>query len=218
MMNEDRFKSIKDASFGIYKERGSRFISVAIPVRDRTEVSQALEKIKKDHPKARHHCYAYRLGPEGRDFRAYDDGEPSGTAGRPILGQIDAYSLSDVLVVITRYFGGKLLGASGLIQAYRASANDALQNAKVIWCEVRSSYRISFDYGCMGTLMKAIRQSGARIESQDMSADPSVVISLPKSHPEAVVDQLIATTLGKYIGEIKGGRHFEELKIRAMTE
>jgi len=125
----DSFFTLSAPGIGEFKDRGSRFIAYAYPVRSEEEALRHLEALRKEHFKARHHCFAWRLGLDGQRFRANDDGEPSGTAGRPILGQIDAAGLTDVVVVVVRYFGGTLLGASGLIHAYRESAAEALRSA-----------------------------------------------------------------------------------------
>ena len=116
---KDHYKTVAGPAHGEYKDRGSKFLAYAFPVYAEEEWQARLEEVRREHPKARHHCYAYRLGLDGNNFRANDDGEPSGTAGRPILGQIDSFELVNILVIVVRYFGGTLLGASGLINAYR---------------------------------------------------------------------------------------------------
>ncbi|MEM6700850.1 MAG: YigZ family protein, partial [Bacteroidota bacterium] len=128
----DQYKTLAAPSTGEFKDRGSKFFAYAFPVETETEVATALEQVKKEHFKARHHCYAYRLGMDKNNFRANDDGEPSGMAGRPILGQIDSWELTDVFIVVVRYFGGTKLGTSGLINAYKKSAMDALEQAEII--------------------------------------------------------------------------------------
>jgi len=124
-MNSDTYKTILSPSQGIYKEKGSRFVAYAIPVSSQDEIKPLIDKIKKEHHEARHHCYAYMIGHERIIWRMNDDGEPSGTAGRPILGQINSYGLTNLIIVVCRYFGGTLLGVSGLINAYRSSAASA---------------------------------------------------------------------------------------------
>ena len=130
-MNSDTYKTIINTSTGIYKEKGSRFISVVLPVTDQEQIKPIIDKIRKEHHDARHHCYAYMLGYERLIWRVNDDGEPSGTAGRPILGQINSLGLTNIIIVVSRYFGGTLLGVSGLINAYRSAAASALANSKV---------------------------------------------------------------------------------------
>jgi len=129
---QDQYQTIFESSIGEFKDRGSKFIAYAYPVYTEKDWQKHLEEVKKLHFKARHHCYAYRLGLDGNQFRANDDGEPSGTAGRPILGQIDSFGLTNVFVVVVRYFGGTKLGTSGLINAYRESTATAFRNAQII--------------------------------------------------------------------------------------
>lgn len=153
----DIYKSISSPSEGLYKELGSRFIAKAYPVEGEDEVKAIVDSLKKEYHDARHHCYAYRIGPAGSIWRANDDGEPSGSAGRPILGQIDSAGLSDVLVVVIRYFGGIKLGVPGLIRAYKTATTDALCQATVIEKIAGSWYRIGFGYERMPQVMKVIK-------------------------------------------------------------
>ena len=151
---QDTYKSIAAPSDGLYKELGSRFIASAWPVETEEEVKAVVDGLKKKYHDARHHCYAYRLGLDGGRFRANDDGEPSGSAGRPILGQIDSAGLSDVLVVVVRYFGGIKLGIPGLIRAYKTSTADALANARVIDKVAGRWYTLHFPYDDLPAVMK----------------------------------------------------------------
>ena len=153
----DIYKSISSLSEGLYKELGSRFIAKAYPVEGEEEVKAIVDSLRKEYHDARHHCYAYRIGPAGSIWRANDDGEPSGSAGRPILGQIDSAGLSDVLVVVIRYFGGIKLGVPGLIRAYKTATVDALCQATVIEKIAGSWYRIGFGYEHMPQVMKVIK-------------------------------------------------------------
>lgn len=153
----DTYKSIESRSEGLFKDNGSRFIASAWPVETEEEVKAIVDALKKEYHDARHHCYAYRLGLDGARFRANDDGEPSGSAGRPILGQIDSMGLSDILVVVVRYFGGIKLGIPGLIRAYKTSTLDALQNAAVIEKIAAVNCRVVFDYLSMNPVMKLIK-------------------------------------------------------------
>jgi uncharacterized YigZ family protein len=154
---QDTYKSIAAPSEGLFKDLGSRFIALAWPVETEEEVKAIVDSLKKKYHDARHHCYAYRLGLEGERFRANDDGEPSSSAGRPILGQIDSAGLSDVLVVVVRYFGGIKLGIPGLIRAYKTSTADALANAQVIEKVAGENWRLTFDYLSMNAVMKAVK-------------------------------------------------------------
>ena len=157
---QDTYKSIAAPSEGLFKDLGSRFIASAWPVETEEEVKAVVDSLKKKYHDARHHCYAYRLGLDGARFRANDDGEPSGSAGRPILGQIDSAGLSDVLVVVVRYFGGIKLGIPGLIRAYKSSTADALSAARVVEKVAGESWRLSFDYLSMNAVMKAVKDLG----------------------------------------------------------
>ena len=153
----DIYKSISSLSEGLYKELGSRFIAKAYPVEGEEEVKAIVDSLRKEYHDARHHCYAYRIGQAGSIWRANDDGEPSGSAGRPILGQIDSAGLSDVLVVVIRYFGGIKLGVPGLIRAYKTATSDALSQATVIEKIAGSWFRMGFGYERMPQVMKVIK-------------------------------------------------------------
>lgn len=164
--SSDSYKTISRPSTGIYKELGSKFLSFAYPVSNEEEVKEIINTLKKDYHDARHHCYAYRIGPEGELWRANDDGEPSSSAGRPILGQLLSYHLSDVLVVVVRYFGGTKLGIPGLIKAYKSAASDAIEKGEVVCKTAMRSISITYDYIRMNDIMKFIRDFSAQIEEQ----------------------------------------------------
>src|ERR1035438_4724191 len=142
MLFDDNYKTISSSSQGIYKEKGSKFIAYTFPVKTETEIKAHIEKLKKEHHSARHHCYAYRLHPDKSVYRMNDDGEPSGTAGKPIFGQIQSNDLTDILIVVVRYFGGTLLGVSGLINAYRSAAVEVLKNSTFINKTVIEKYQV----------------------------------------------------------------------------
>lgn len=154
---QDTYKSISCISEGLFRDNGSRFIAKAYPVETEEEVKEIVNSLKKEYHDARHHCYAYRLGLDGSKYRANDDGEPSGSAGRPILGQIDSAGLSDVLVVVVRYFGGIKLGIPGLIRAYKTSTADALRNAGVVEKVAGVNYHLEFSYLSMNDVMKVLK-------------------------------------------------------------
>jgi uncharacterized YigZ family protein len=162
----DTYKSISKSSTGIYKELGSKFISFAYPASSEEEVKNILTELRKSYFDARHHCYAYRIGVSGENWRANDDGEPSSTGGKPILGQLLSYDISDVLVVVIRYFGGVKLGVPGLIRAYRSATIDALNNAEIIEKIAGKDIEFSFDYLQMNAIMKLIKDSSATILDQ----------------------------------------------------
>ena len=167
MVSNDTYKSIGAPSEGLFKDNGSRFIALAYPVETEAEVKEIVAGLKKEYHDARHHCYAYRIGLDGGVWRANDDGEPSGSAGRHILGQIDSAGLSDILVVVVRYFGGIKLGIPGLIRAYRTSTADALQQASVVEKVAGTWFRIGFGYGQMQAVMKVVKDLELPQRSQD---------------------------------------------------
>ena len=171
---EDTYRSIGAVAEGLYKELGSRFIALAYPVETEEEVRSIVSSLRKEYHDARHHCYAYRLGYKGDVFRASDDGEPSGSAGRPILGQIDSAGLSDVLVVVVRYFGGIKLGVPGLIRAYKSATADALAAANVIEKVAGRHFRLRFDYLDMNGVMKVLKDLSLAPSGQIFDAQCSL--------------------------------------------
>ena len=171
MTAEDTYKTITELSEGIYTEKRSKFIAIAIPVRTLEEVKQHLEVYQKKYYDARHVCYAYMLGHERKDFRANDNGEPSGTAGKPILGQINSNELTDILIVVVRYFGGIKLGTSGLIQAYKAAAAEAIAAAEVIEKTVDDEVEVAFEYPFMNDVMRIVKEEEPQIVSQSYDMD-----------------------------------------------
>lgn len=172
----DQYKSIAGPSEGLYKDNGSRFIALAWPVESEAEVKEIVAALRKKYYDARHHCYAYRIGCKGDVWRASDDGEPSGSAGRPILGQIDSLGLSDVLVVVVRYFGGIKLGIPGLIRAYKTSTADALSNAAVVEKVAGRTLRLSFSYAGMNAVMKVIKDMELPQRDQDFGESCSLTV------------------------------------------
>lgn len=169
MNNKDTYKSVSGVSEGLYKELGSRFISFAIPVESQGEVKDRLNAIRKEYHDARHVCSAFRIGLEGKEWRASDDGEPSGTGGRPILAAIDSAGLSDVLIAVVRYFGGIKLGVPGLARAYREAASDALRKAETIEKVAGEWRRISFGWELMPEVMKMVKEMELPQRAQDFS-------------------------------------------------
>lgn len=175
---KDSYLTLASPSLGEYRDRGSKFHAYAWPIKTEAEAQQYLESLRKEHPKARHHCYAYRLGLDKNNYRANDDGEPSGTAGKPILGQIDSFGLTNVFVVVVRYFGGTLLGTSGLINAYKSSTHDALQKAQVIEKLVEDVYRLRFEYALMPDVMNAVKKLDIHVLKQDFMEDAALEVSI----------------------------------------
>ena len=172
----DSYKSIASRADGLFKDNGSRFIAQAYPVESEEEVREIVAALRKEYHDARHHCYAYRLGYLGDRFRANDDGEPSGSAGRPILGQIDAAGLSDVLVVVVRYFGGIKLGIPGLIRAYKTSTADALSQAQVVEKVAGKTFRLRFGYLAMNPVMKVLKDMDLAAKDQDFGLDCALTV------------------------------------------
>jgi uncharacterized YigZ family protein len=180
-LNVEKYKTIEAISEGLYKEKGSKFLSFAIPVKSVDEIKEILVDYRKRFFDARHVCYAYMLGYDRTEFRANDDGEPSGTAGRPILGQINSRELTNVLVIVVRYFGGVLLGTGGLITAYKEAAADALNTAEISDRTVRNAFSIAFGYLSMNEVMKVIKDLNAEIVNQTFDNECNMTILVDKS-------------------------------------
>lgn len=176
----DTYKTIIAPTEGIYKEKGSKFLSFAIPVSSVDEVKEIVKNYRKEYYDSRHVCYAYMLGADRKEFRANDDGEPSGTAGRPILGQINSRELTNILVIVVRYFGGILLGTGGLVVAYKEATTDALDQAEVIEKTVDETIAILFDYVLMNEVMRIIKDTNAQISSQSFENQCEMQLSIRK--------------------------------------
>jgi uncharacterized YigZ family protein len=190
ILQPDTYKTIAGPAEGNYREKGSRFLSYAFPVRNTDEIRYHIEFLRKKHHDARHHCYAYMLGAERTTWRANDDGEPSGTAGKPILGQINAAMLTNVLIVVVRYFGGILLGTGGLTVAYRRSAADAISNAAIANLVVRNYYEITFPYASMNEVMKILKEENAGQDSHDFGNECIIRAGIRLSHCERTIGKL----------------------------
>jgi uncharacterized YigZ family protein len=191
MMFSDTYKTIDSEAKGLFKDRGSRFIAIVVPVTSQEEVKIRLDELRKEFHDARHHCYAWVLTPDRQAWRVNDDGEPSGTAGRPILGQINSRELTNILVVVIRYFGGTLLGVSGLINAYRTAASDALDNSTVIERHLTESWQVTFPYSSMNDVMKVLKDEGCGQSAHVYSGDEaSIEVSFRASRSEQVTGRL----------------------------
>jgi uncharacterized YigZ family protein len=166
MLFEDTYRTISKPSEGDFKDRGSKFLAFAYPIEREKDIKPLIDELKNLHPKANHHCYAFRLGMDRSNFRINDDGEPSGTAGRPILNVLLSKELTNILVVVVRYFGGTLLGVPGLINAYKSAALEALKNAEIIEKTINSRYEIGFDVDKMNDVMKIIKEFNLKILNQ----------------------------------------------------
>lgn len=190
MADNFKYKTPEGTTTAEFKDRGSKFLAYAYPVSSAEDVKTKLQVLKKEHPKAVHHCYAYRLGTDGLQYRANDDGEPSGSAGKPILGQIDSAGITNVLVVVVRYFGGTLLGVPGLINAYKTATQDALQQAVLIEKWIEQHVEIQFDYPVMGEVMYLLRQCEATVYKQDLQLFCVVHAGIPKPHADVYIAKL----------------------------
>ncbi|MBL0270391.1 MAG: YigZ family protein [Chitinophagaceae bacterium] len=173
-----------------FRDRGSKFIAYAYPITDIAEFKEKLAALKKEHPKAVHHCFAYRIGMDGNVFRVSDDGEPSGSAGRPILGQIDSKELTNVAVIVVRYFGGTLLGVPGLINAYKTVTQEALANAAVIQKPVLVNYRLQFDYSRMNDVMRLVKQFDCAVYKQETLLFCLLEIGIPINESDRALEKL----------------------------
>ena len=190
MQSFDQYKSIAAPSEGLFKDNGSRFLALAYPVETEEEVKGIVAGLRKQYHDARHHCYAYRLGYNADVFRASDDGEPSGSAGRPILGQIDSLGLSDVLVVVVRWFGGIKLGIPGLIRAYKSSTADALSSASVVEKVAAKHFRIGFDYLAMNDVMKVVKDMDLQPSAQDYGEQCSLQVRVRLSLVDSFLERI----------------------------
>jgi uncharacterized YigZ family protein len=182
----DYYYTIEQASTAEFSDKGSKFIAHTFPVTSIADFKEKLAEVKKEHPKATHHCFAYRIGLDGMTFRVSDDGEPSGSAGRPILGQIDSKQATNILVVVVRYFGGTLLGVPGLINAYKTATSLALQVTGVIPKPVLLNYRVQFDYTLMNEVMRLVKQFECTVFKQETQLFCSIEIGVPKNRSEEV--------------------------------
>lgn len=178
----DEYQSVEGRSVGEFKDRGSKFFAYTESVNSIDDVKLFIQQIKEAHPKARHYCYAYRIGLDKlKNYRANDDGEPSGSAGKPILGQIDSAGLTNVMVIVVRYFGGTKLGVPGLINAYRTATRESLNVANVIHKEIKDYYELSFGYELMNEVMRVIKREQIYIEEQKYENDCKIIFSAKKS-------------------------------------
>lgn len=175
---DDTYKTVDSPAEGLYKEKGSKFLAFLYPVRTEEEVKEKVGMLKEKYYDARHHCYAYRLGPDKLRFRFNDDGEPSSTAGKPIFGQIQSNDLTDVLIVVVRYFGGIKLGVSGLINAYRTAAADAVAHATVVEKTVEQLLKVRFGYEMMNEVMRIIKEEEVQVLGRKMEMECEMLLSV----------------------------------------
>ncbi len=191
MIEKDSYNTLSGNGEGLYKEKGSKFIAVAFPVSTEEAFKSMQDEIRKKYYDARHHCYAYMLGTDYSVFRANDDGEPSGSAGKPILNQILSKELTNVGVIVVRYFGGTKLGVSGLIRAYKTAAREALDNAPVLKCTVNEIYGLTFDYPLMNEVTRVMKEENLEQQSPRFEMNCYFEISIRKSEAEKVIKKFI---------------------------
>ncbi len=187
---EDKYLSVKSISTGIFRDRGSRFLAFAHHVESVEETKELIEKYRKEYHDARHHCYAYIIGPDGAVQRQSDDGEPQGTAGKPILGQISSRNLTNTMVIVVRYFGGTLLGTGGLVNAYKTAASIALTNAEVTESHILRHLTIRFPYSRLNIVMKILSDLKAVTGKQEFTSDCIISAGIRKSLYEHLVNRL----------------------------
>lgn len=188
--DKDYYFTIEKEAVAEFKDRGSRFIAFAFPVSSADDFKKRLRELKEEHPKAVHHCFAWRIGTDGNSYRSSDDGEPSGSAGHPILGQLDSKGITNTAIVVVRYFGGTLLGVPGLINAYKTSAALALQLTPVIKKPVMMNYKLQFDYTIMNDVMRILKKHDCVVHRQDMQLFCVLEASVPRSVQELCLLQL----------------------------
>lgn len=185
----DIFKTIKSASEEtLFKDKNSKFYGFAFPVNNEDEVKNELEKVKKIHPNAGHHCYAYQIGVEDIIYRANDDGEPNNSAGMPIYGQIQSFDITNVLIVVVRYFGGTKLGVSGLINAYRSSAKITIESSEIIEKTVEVYFKIIFEYDMMSKVLRILKEKNIEIIQQKLELNCEYIIAVRKKESKSILD------------------------------
>jgi len=190
MSDQEFYKTIEQPATAEYKDRGSKFIAFAYPIETVDDFKKHLQTLKKDHPKAVHHCFAYRIGTDGNNFRVSDDGEPSGSAGKPMLGQLDSKEVTNVAVIVVRYFGGSLLGVPGLINAYKTVTSLVLQVTPIVPKQIEVKYIIHFDYTQMNEVMMLMKQCNCTVISQEMQLFCNITAGIPKSRLTEVLYRL----------------------------
>ena len=197
-MQQSSYKTITQPSEALFKEKGSKFFAFAYPVENAAQTKPLIENLRKTHHSARHVCWAYKLGYDGSQYRANDDGEPSNTAGKPILGQIDSFALTNILVCVVRYFGGTLLGVGGLIQAYKEAAREALVIAEIVEKPIKYSVTLRFDYAMQVTVNQLLKQHNAHTVSQKFEIDCEFECAVPIANKDEflrAVGQLVGVAI-----------------------
>jgi uncharacterized YigZ family protein len=190
MLFDDTYLTIEKPSEGIFRDRGSKFMGFAYPINSENDIKAIVTALKNEHPKANHHCWAVRLGPDRSVFRFNDDGEPSGTAGRPILNTLLSRNLTNILVVVVRYFGGTLLGVPGLINAYKAATEETLNAATIVEKILKDIYELTFDYQQMNNVMRIVKDDNLEILEQDFNNTCILKVGIRKTQLNRTIDKL----------------------------
>ena len=214
----DSFLTLEEPAYGEYKEKGSKFLAYCYPFSHEDDLQVVLSVIKSEHPKASHYCFAYKIGIDNNRFRSNDDGEPSGTAGKPILGQILSYNLTDILIVVVRYFGGTKLGASGLIHAYRQAAIEGLANASVIEKFMTTKYVLKFTYEHMGSIMSSLKTNQINILEKSFDSQCFVKIEIRNSEATKKIILLKSHLLGISTDQVAEDTEVEYCSIMRVNE
>lgn len=213
----DNYKTISEKYYGEYKEKGSKFLAYLYPFDTDEKLDEVLAEIKSLHPKARHFCYAYEVGLSGDIYRITDDGEPSGTAGKPIYGQIKSHELSDIICVVVRYFGGTKLGATGLIKAYKQATIEAIQNAEIISRYIYDFFELTIEYDHVGVVINELKSLNFELLSQEFTSEAIIKIRIRQSKSNAAIKQFKANMLGWDIADIEEDTELDYCKIDKLT-
>lgn len=201
---DDTYRTIAASTTGLFKDKGSKFIACAYPFQETAQLKDVMSEVKALHPKARHHCWAYRLSTDRSVFRINDDGEPSGTAGRPILNVLLSHDLTNVIVIVVRYFGGTLLGVPGLINAYKSATQDAIDQADVVEKTVNDVYRVHFAYIQMNEVMRLVKEQQLTIVQQDFANDCMLTVEIRQGQVNQTLEKMqnLADVNVKYLKTI----------------
>lgn len=190
MLFEESYNTIEKMAEGVFRDKGSKFLSWAYPASNEIEVKKIVQQIKSEHPKANHHCYAFRLGPGKSSYRFSDDREPAGSAGKPIFGVIQSKDLTDIVIIVARYFGGTLLGIPGLIHAYRSAAMDAIENSNIVTKEILEKYILKFGYDSLSLVLEMIRISNVAIIRQKLEMECEITIQIPRLAADHFISEI----------------------------
>lgn len=214
----DEYQTIEHVSTGLYREKGSKFLAVAHPFDNVEMLDTILDPLKKEHPKARHHCYSYEVGVDGNTFRINDDGEPAGSAGRPIMSQIKSNNITNVIIIVTRYFGGTKLGVPGLIHAYKTAAQDALSQNNIITKYLYDQFEIKFEYAHLGETLNVLKHLDIPVLDKTYDTGVNLQIGIRKSLTEDTLLNMKAKLLKKSIEEVASMDSIEGFEITKIAE